>query len=162
MFCYIFYDFIKAGGIIEHGGARAVIAVSLGLFAYRGVLVSYFIDFLAFGAFGISLLALNFIIIGGILAFGNRLLRRWQILETERFAASLMSGRKRRLKAWLDKISAAGAGGVIDLFNSEVKHFEEDFNQLGRFADLEQMHNLAVAGDANGLLNKINEVKSKL
>jgi MFS family permease len=157
---YIFYDFVKAGGIITDPNAQKVIAFSFGFIAFRGFLASRFINFLSYGLFGIALLVINLIIAAGLLALGNRFFRKWAVKELERERGSAMKISKEVLKQFCDNIEIAA--DPVGFFNHEAQNKETYFDVLGLHDEFVALQNCAAKNDANKLKYLARDLKRRL
>ncbi|MFH8080375.1 MAG: hypothetical protein QXO84_00640 [Candidatus Aenigmatarchaeota archaeon] len=79
----LFMDFVEVSGVVQNPTYQKVIGFGLGFFAYRGFIVSRLIYILDIGSTGVAVIALNFIWLGGILAYIRRSFRQWKLLEAE-------------------------------------------------------------------------------
>ncbi|MCS7135268.1 MAG: hypothetical protein NZ893_02410, partial [Candidatus Aenigmarchaeota archaeon] len=78
----IFIDLVESSGLIQNRLSRRLIGWGLGFLAYRGLVVSNLIYIIDFASAGMAVIALNFIFVGGLLAYTNRIFNQWQSIET--------------------------------------------------------------------------------
>ncbi|MEM5878396.1 MAG: hypothetical protein QXF12_05975 [Candidatus Aenigmatarchaeota archaeon] len=77
----IFLDLVESSGVVKNRMSQRLIGWSLGFLAYRGFIVTGLIFILDFAAAGMAVIALNFIFIGGLLSYTNRIFSQWKPLE---------------------------------------------------------------------------------
>lgn len=77
----IFNDLVESSGIISNRISRRLIGWGLGFIAYRGLLITGLIFILDYISAGMVIIVLNFIFIGGLLAYTNRIFSQWRPLE---------------------------------------------------------------------------------
>lgn len=77
----IFNDLVESAGIINNRISRRLIGWGLGFIAYRGLLITGFIFILDYVSAGMAIIVLNFIFVGGLLSYTNRIFSQWKPLE---------------------------------------------------------------------------------
>lgn len=77
----IFLDLVESSGVVKNRISQRMIGWSLGFLAYRGFIVTGMIFILDFAAAGMAVIALNFIFIGGLLSYTNKIFDKWKPLE---------------------------------------------------------------------------------
>jgi hypothetical protein len=157
---YIFYDFVKAGGIITNPNAQRVIAFSFGFIAFRGFLASKFINFLSYGLFGIALLVINLIIASGLLALGNRFFRKWAIKESEKELRDTMKISKEVVKEFCVLIESAP--DPVGFFMSEASRKRGYFDGARLSQEFEALERCAIKNDPNKLKALARDLRSRL
>jgi hypothetical protein len=157
---YIFYDFVKAGGIITNPNAQRVIAFSFGFIAFRGFLASRFINFLSYGLFGIALLVINLIIASGLLALGNRFFRKWAIIESEKELRDTMKISKEVVKQFCNNIESAP--DPVGFFMSEASRKRGYFDGARLSQEFEVLEKCAIQNDPNKLKALARDLRNRL
>jgi len=77
----LFIGFVDASGLIQNKTSVQLIGLGLGFLAYRGFIVSRLIYVLEYGSVGVAMMAINFIFVGGILAYTHRAFQKWKPIE---------------------------------------------------------------------------------
>jgi hypothetical protein len=77
----IFLDLVESSGIITNRISKRLIGWGLGFMAYRGFVVSNLIYIIDLVSAGMAVIVLNFIFVGGLLAYTNRVFSQWKTLE---------------------------------------------------------------------------------
>ncbi len=124
------------GWVTYSNWAERIIAFCLAIFAYRGFLVSGFVEFLSLGAWGIALLVIDFILIGVGLRFlkgflGIEKLERiiLRVREVGKLERDVLASENEILKALWD--ARGGSGPLRRTINSYLRSesilMSEDF-----------------------------------
>ncbi|MCX8179678.1 MAG: hypothetical protein N3E38_03040 [Candidatus Aenigmarchaeota archaeon] len=129
----IFIDLVESSGVIQNRLSRRLIGWGLGFLAYRGLVVSNLIYIIDFASAGMAVIALNFIFVGGLLAYTNRIFSQWQSIED-----SIKIGKSTRIarvksKRLLEEAIKMAQGGtpVDDIFNKFLLPYRGDFEIAG-------------------------------
>ncbi|MBU5689901.1 MAG: hypothetical protein QXM68_01740 [Candidatus Aenigmatarchaeota archaeon] len=76
-------DIVESSGVVQSPTYQKFIGFGLGFMAYRGFIVTRLIYILDIGTTGVAVIALNFIFLGGVLAYVKRAFKQWQEIEHE-------------------------------------------------------------------------------
>ena len=78
----IFLDLTQSSGILQNPISQRVVGWGLGFMALRGLYTTGIILILDVTSAGMVVILLNFIFVGGLLAYTNRIFQRWTSIET--------------------------------------------------------------------------------
>ncbi|MEM5801452.1 MAG: hypothetical protein QW350_02815 [Candidatus Aenigmatarchaeota archaeon] len=157
----IFNDLVESAGIIKNRLSRRLIGWGLGFMAYRGFLISGLILILDYAAAGMVTILLNFIFIGGLMSYTNRIFKQWQPLEDAiDMGRSIKIGSvnvKTILRTARDLVNRNNLDGAKSLLIASQSAFYQA-DPSGKLWSLVSS-NLLSAQDAADFLKKLNKFK---
>ncbi|MFH8092890.1 MAG: hypothetical protein QXM38_03045 [Candidatus Aenigmatarchaeota archaeon] len=130
----IFLDLVESAGIITNSLSRKIIGWSLGFLAYRGLVVSNLVYIIDFASAGMVIIVLNFIFVGGLLAYTNRMFSQWQHIETAiEFGKATQVARVNARRILDEAIKQLKGNANVDtVFNNLLSPFKSDFELVSR------------------------------
>jgi len=157
---YIFYDLTNSSGIIGIESAKRVISFGFGFLAFRGFLASQIVNFLSYGLFGVALIVINFIILGGLFAYANRFFSKYELIEktVERRGAMKTAGAV--LKEFL--INVKNAPDPLEYFINNAMPQKTLFDMLGIVDEYNELVSYATNKQNKEFLQLLENILKKL
>jgi hypothetical protein len=157
---YIFYDLTNSSGIIGIESAKRVISFGFGFLAFRGFLASQIVNFLTYGLFGVALIVINFIILGGLFAYANRFFSKYELIEkaVERRGAMKRAGAV--LKEFL--INVKNAPDPLEYFINNAMPQKTLFDMLGIVDEYNELVSYATNKQNKEFLQLLENILKKL
>lgn len=161
MFYFIFYDFVKVSNVIQDTNGQIVIALALGLFAYRGFAATYLFEILTLGSLGIAIVAIDLIFAGGLFGMVGRVFGAWKGVEE---AMGIVRGGRLIQREMLDLVQAAIAAAR----NNQAAELQAVLQEMAAYATARPHWNVAyqqaLANAANpaGALPHLIELRNRI
>ena len=155
--CGIFLDLVESSGIIKNNISQRLIGWGLGLMAYRGFVVSNLIYIIDFFSAGMALIVLNFIFVGGLLAYTNRVFSQWKTIEDAIRLGKSQAIAAKNAKVVLEQaLRLAKNGADIEMIkNNYLTQFEYVFRQSNLWG---QVLNLLSENDRNNFITLLQKI----
>jgi hypothetical protein len=157
----IFLDLVESSGIIKNRVSQRLIGWGLGFMAYRGFVISNLIYIIDLVSAGMAVIVLNFIFVGGLLTYTNRVFNQWKTLEDAIELGKSQVVAAKNAKVILEQaLKLANSGSDLkSIKDNYLSQFESVFKQTGLWGDV-----LILLGenDKNIFLTKLRRIINKL
>ncbi|MBU5688333.1 MAG: hypothetical protein KQA41_02150 [Candidatus Aenigmarchaeota archaeon] len=160
----IFLDLVQSSGIITNRMSQRLIGWGLGFLAYRGLVVSNLIYIIDFISAGMAVIVLNFIFVGGLLAYTNRIFSQWKSLENAiEFGKSIQIARVNSKRILEEAIKRCRSGSAVnDVYNTLISPFEADLSTASKEGWLKiQSSRTKNQQNPNQFVNDLERIKNK-
>jgi MFS family permease len=154
----IFLDLVESSGIIKN--YKRLIGWGLGFMAYRGFVVSNLIYIIDFVSAGVAVIVLNFIFVGGLLAYTNRIFSQWKTVEDAiELGKSQVIAAKNAKVILYETLKLAHTTELDAIKKNYLSQFESVFIQAGIWDDILK---LLSENDKNNFIQKLKGIIDNL
>ncbi|MEM5799053.1 MAG: hypothetical protein QXZ43_00060 [Candidatus Aenigmatarchaeota archaeon] len=160
----IFLDLVQSSGIITNRMSQRFLGWGLGFLAYRGLVVSNLIYIIDFISAGMAVIVLNFIFVGGLLAYTNKVFSQWKSIEDAvEFGKSIQIARINSKRILEQAIKQCRSGSAVnDVYNTLISPFEADFSTASKEGWIKiQSSRTKNQGNSNLFAKDLERIKNK-
>ncbi|MEM5777375.1 MAG: hypothetical protein QXJ06_02915 [Candidatus Aenigmatarchaeota archaeon] len=160
----IFLDLVQSSGIITNRMSQRFLGWGLGFLAYRGLVVSNLIYIIDFISAGMAVIVLNFIFVGGLLAYTNKVFSQWKSIEDAvEFGKSIQIARINSKRILEQAIKQCRSGSAVnDVYNTLINPFEADFSTASKEGWIKiQSSRTKNQGNSNLFAKDLEKIKNK-
>ena len=137
----IFLDLVDASGVMKNKISQRLVGWGLGFMAYRGFVVSNLIYIIDLVSAGMAVIVLNFIFVGGLLAYTNKIFKQWKTIEDAIELGKSQVVAAKTTKVVLEKaLELVKTDVPIDTIkNNYLSNFEYVFRQAGLWGNVSRL-----------------------
>ncbi len=158
----IFLDLVESSGIMRNKMSQKILGWGLGFMAYRGLVVSNLIYVIDFLSAGMAIIVLNFIFVGGLLAYTNRIFSQWKSLEDVIEIGKSIKVGHTTAKQILDQAISIAEKGDYEGSKTILNNFQRVFYQADPSGKLWSKITSTFSKENKDFVNSIKKIRNEI